>query len=616
MIIKFCFVYYYKYVCNPIIQYKRYLLNKRLMNFSKLIKEGRVEDFKSKFGQKFTPANADRIVANVSPKFLNWVGKTFDSINFNSNFQDLVLKLREFDKISSNLPKTDINSYKSLSEIYQALNDYANRPRRQARKVEGGNVVYEDDRFFIVNPLTQEASCYYGKGTKWCTAADSSHQFNQYNQDGKLFYILDKSLPTNDPFYKVALLKKFSGDMTFYDAKDETIKGGKWIAPSEKFDVIVAAIDKYLESEYSEQLKIWRDKELAQKEKQRLEKLRIQRILREREVEAEERRVEGEWTLDGDCPEEGLKAHALLEFLVDNNDVEVWTNEDREEIERLQNEIERLQSEYDNNEDVRTDLLDEISDLEDEIESLGENKIDVYNIIPTGTHYDTTEFEVINAGLDDRRYAVGNDDEMQSSCYDAVENLIDDIGYEGFNSSFARQHIDTDAVVDYAEETYDDDVRNNPDVYFDDSERLLSNEQEEKIGILKMRISQTQRLISNFEEEYDGEDDESIEEKIDELTDLIVEYEDEIDEIENSPEGEFPEDLIDNKVQDLVSDVRRDPEWFMNDFGLDWEHYIDKDEFIQAVIDTDGYGHTINSYDGSADEIRIQDQLFYVMRID
>ena len=56
------------------------------MDFIKLIKEGRVEDFKSKYGQKFTPENADRIVANVSPKFLNWIGKTFDSINFNSNF--------------------------------------------------------------------------------------------------------------------------------------------------------------------------------------------------------------------------------------------------------------------------------------------------------------------------------------------------------------------------------------------------------------------------------------------------------------------------------------------------------------------------------------------------
>jgi hypothetical protein len=234
----------------------------------------------------------------------------------------------------------------------------------------------------------------------------------------------------------------------------------------------------------------------------------------------------------------------------------------------------------------------------------------------TGSHYDTTEFEVINADIDDRRYAVGDEDEMQSSAYDAVENLIDDIGYEGFNSGFAKQHIDTEAVVSYAEEVYDDDVRNNPDAYFDESERQLSDEQDEKIDILKMRISQTQKLISNFEQQYGDEDDESIEEKIDELTDMIVEYDDEIDDIENSPEGEFPEDLIDDKVQDLISDVRRDPEWFMGEYGLDWSEYIDKDDFIQAVIDTDGFGHSINSYDGSADEVTVQDQLFYVMRID
>jgi hypothetical protein len=587
------------------------------MDFLKLIKEGRVEDFKSKYGKKFTPVNADRIVANVSPKFLNWVGKTFDAINFEENFIKLVTALNKFEKISSNLPKTDINQYGGLAELLTSLSEYDSKSKRNIRKVQGGNVVYEDDRFFIVNPLTHEASCYYGKGTKWCTAADSNHQFNQYNQDGKLFYILDKTLPTNDPFYKVALLKKFNGDMTFYDAKDDTIKGGKWIAPGEKFDTIVAAIDKYLESEYSEQLKIWRDKESAKKEKERLERLRIQRVLREREQDAQERRVEGEWTLNGNCPEEGRKAHALLKFLVDNNDVETWTNEDRAEILRLQNQIEDLQTQYDSSEDVRTDLLDEISDLEDEIESLSENKIDVYNIIPTGTHYNTTEFEVINAGLDDRRYAVGDDDEMQSSCYEAVEQLIDDVGYEGFNASFARDHIDTDAVVDYAEETYDDDVRSNPDAYFDDSDRMLSNEQKEKIDILNGRIEKTKGYIERLEEQLDGTDnDESIEEKIEEMKELIVEYSDEIEEIEGSPEGDFPDDLIDDKVQDLVSDVRRDPEWFMNDFGLDWEHYIDKDEFIQAVIDTDGYGHTINTYDGSADEVYVNNKLFYVMRID
>jgi hypothetical protein len=585
------------------------------MDFLKLIQEGRVEDFKTKYGQKFTPTNAERIASNVAPKFLNWVGRTFGTINFEENFGKLVEALKKFEKISSNLPKTDINQYEGLGELLTALSEYENRAKRNIKKVQGGNVVYEDDRFFIVNPLTHEASCYYGKGTKWCTAADSNHQFNQYNQDGKLFYILDKSLPTSDPFYKVALLKKFDGDMTFYDAKDETIKGGKWIAPGEKFNTIVDAIDNYLESEYSEQLKIWRDKELARKEKERLEKLRIQRELQIKRQDAQERRLNNEWELGPDCPEEGLQAHALLKFLEDNQDVEVKTNQDLIEIERIKNEIERLQLEYDNSEEVRTELLDEISDLEDEVSEL-ENKIDVYDIIPTGTYYDTTEFEVIDAGINDRRYAVGTETQMQNSCYESVESLIDDIGYEGFNASFAKDYIDVESVVDYAEDLYNEDVENNSDVYFDDSDRKLSDEQEEKIGILKMRISQTQQLISNLEEQIDDENDESIQEKIEELEDLIVEYEDEIGDIENDPEGDFPQDLIDDKVEELVSDVRRDPENFMNEFGLEWDRYIDKDAFIQGVIDTDGYGHTINRYDGNADEIYVQEQLFYVMRID
>jgi len=585
------------------------------MDFLKLIQEGRVEDFKTKYGQKFTPTNAERIASNVAPKFLNWVGRTFGTINFEENFGKLVEALKKFEKISSNLPKTDIKQYEGLGELLTALSEYENKAKRNIKKVQGGNVVYEDDRFFIVNPLTHEASCYYGKGTKWCTAADSNHQFNQYNQDGKLFYILDKSLPTSDPFYKVALLKKFDGDMTFYDAKDETIKGGKWIAPGEKFNTIVEVIDNYLESEYSEQLKIWRDKELARKEKERLEKLRIQRELQIKRQDAQERRLNNEWELGPDCPEEGLQAHALLKFLEDNQDVEVKTNQDLIEIERIKNEIERLQSEYDDSEEVRTELLDEISDLEDEVSEL-ENKIDVYDIIPTGTYYDTTEFEVIDAGINDRRYAVGTETQMQNSCYESVESLIDDIGYEGFNASFAKDYIDVESVVDYAEDLYNEDVENNSDVYFDDSERQLSDEQEEKIGILKMRISQTQQLISNLEEQDDDENDDSIQEKIEELQDLIVEYEDEIGDIENDPEGYFPQDLIDEKVQELVSDVRQDPENFMNEFGLEWDRYIDKDAFIQGVIDTDGYGHTINRYDGNADEIYVQEQLFYVMRID
>ena len=586
------------------------------MDFLKIIREGRVEDFQNKFSQKFSKDQLERITKLFLPKYLNWVGKNLDAIGFDEKVSKLSNAVKKFDSISSNLPITDLYQYKSEEQLFSALEEYQNKQKRVVRQVEGGNVVFENDKFFVVNPLNHKTSCYYGKGTKWCTAAETDYQFNKYNEDGKLFYIIDKRLKTDDPYYKVALLNKFEGDKSWWDAKDNSFSKG-WIFADEDYKTIISAVEQYMESQYPEQLKIYRDKETARKEKDRLTRIREQQRIQGLNAEAEERRVNGEWNLTDDPDDEALKAHALFEWLVDNNEIEPLTNEDIVEIQRIKDEILILQTEYDNSEDVRTDLLDEISDLEDTLDEY-DSKIDVYNMIPTGKYYNMTTFEVINADLGGRSYAVGDESEMDESAKEYVEGLIDDIGYAGFSSSFARSYIDEDAVVSYAEDVYYEDVQNNPDVYFDDSERELSNKQEEKIEILKMRISQTQELISNLEDTKDGENeenDEVIDEKIEELEDLIIEHEDEIQEIEDSPEGDFPQDSIDEKVEELVKDVKSDPESFMSEFGLDWEDYIDNQEFIQGVIDTDGYG-IVNSYDGNYDEIRVNNTLFYVMRID
>ena len=586
------------------------------MDFLKIIKEGRVEDFQNSFSQKFSKEQLERIIKLFLPKYLSWVGKNLDAIGFDEKISKLSNAVKRFDSISSNLPITDLYQYKSDDQLYSALDEYENKQRRVVRQVEGGNVVFEDDKFFVVNPLNHKTSCYYGKGTKWCTSAEENNQFNRYNEDGKLFYIIDKRLKTDDPYYKVALLNKFEGDKSWWDAKDNSFTKG-WIFADEDYKTIMSAIEQYMESQFAEQLKIYRDKEAVKKEKDRLSRIREQQRIQGLSDDAEERRANGEWDLTNDPDDEALKAHALFNWLVDNNEIEPLTNEDKIEIQRIKDEIERLQTEYDNSEEVRTDLLDEIEDLEDTLDEY-DSKIDVYNIIPNGKYYDMTQFEVINAGLEGRGYAVGDASEMDDSANQYVENLIDDIGYAGFSSSFARSYIDEDAVVSYAEDVYYEDVQNNPDVYFDDSERELSGKQEEKIEILKMRISQTQQIISELEDTKDGENeenDEIVDEKIEELEDLIVEYDDEIQEIEDSPEGDFPQDMVDEKVEDLVADVKNDPESFMNEFGLEWEDYIDKDAFIEGVIESDGYG-IVNSYDGNYDEEYVNDILFYVMRID
>ena len=584
------------------------------MDFLKLIQEGRVDDFKAKYSQKFGTDNVNKILAAVPQKYLDWVGKNLDMVNFEDNFSKISQALDKFQKISTNLPITDLFQYKNLGQLLSALSEYEGTQRRVVKQVEGGNVVYDDGRFFVVNPLTHDSSCYYGKGTKWCTSADSDHQFNRYNQDGKLFYILDRTAPSNNKFYKVALLQKFDGDKTYYDALDATVNGG-WIFGTNKLNEILGSVDEYIKSTYPEQVKIYSDRELARKERDRLEKLRMAQVLRERENAAQERREENEWALP-DAPEIGLKAHALLRVLEIEGDIEVITNQDRGEIARIQNEIDRLQTEYDNDEEVRGDLLDEISELEDELTEL-DNKIDVYNIIPTGTYYDASEFEVIGAPeVEDRRYVVGDESEMETSAYEYVEQLIDDIGYEGFNSYFVQQHIDEDAVISYAEDLFNQDVYDSPDSYLEDDQRNLSEKQEEKIAILNDKIEKYRELITKLEGSMDGEDDEDIEERIDELNEEITDMDTEVEDIKDDPEGDFPDYLLDEIITNRIYDVKNDVEGFMNEWGLEMNEYIDKDAFIKGIVEEDGYGTTLNGYDGSADEINIEGETYYVMRID
>jgi hypothetical protein len=585
------------------------------MQFSELIIESREDDFKKKYSKKFSAQNLEKIVKSIAPKYLDWVGRVVDEINFDETFSKVVPTVTRFNNISTNLPQTDINQYKSFNELYDSITKYDSRIRRDVKQVKGGNVVYDDGVFFVVNPLNYESSCYYGKGTKWCTAAETDSHFKRYNEDGKLFYIIDRTKASNDPNYKIAMLKKFDGDISFFDAKDDRVDA-KNVFGEKKYNEIISAADEFLNEVYPEQVKIYADKVAAKKEKERLENLRIQRELKEKRDAAQDRREEGEWGgRYEDMYDDALKAHALLNYLDSYESVEVMTSEDQAEITRLELEIDRLDQEYDNSEDPRPELLDQKSELEDELEEL-KNKIDVYNIIPTGTFYNCDEFEVIDAGLNDRRYAVGSEDDMERSSYDYLDNLIDDIGFEGFNKNFAMGYLDTEAIVAYAEEMYDYDVRESPESYFNEDEKELSSQQEEDIRVARLFIERAEEQIAILEDKLDGDNDYDIQEKIDELNELIESHEEEITEIEENPDGEYPENLIEDKVNELVKDVEYDPEDFMEMYGLEWDRFIDRDEFIKGVVEADGYGQTLNGYDGSADEVKVGDKWFYVMRID
>jgi chemotaxis protein histidine kinase CheA len=443
--------------------------------------------------------------------------------------------------------------------------------------------------------------------------------FNRYNSDGKLFYIINKTLPSSDPTYKIALSKKFEGNQDFYDALDNSIKGSS-ILETDEIKKILQKINEYMGVEYAGQLKIYSDEQEKKKEQERLRNLEARRIRNAKNEEADERRINGEWDLTNNIDDIGLKAWALFEYL-EGQGANVKTKEDFERAREIGLEVERLTQEYDNSEDVRTDLLDEISDLEDELQEIND-KMDVYMLLPESyDHYDMTRFEVIGDDFYGQSFAVGDSDEVETSAVEYVEGLIDDIGYEGFNSSFWKSHLDEDAIVSHAEDVYNEDLYDNPDSYFDDEDRMLDNVQLDQIRNLKSKINSLVKTQNQLREIQNGLDDTSderndeIEEKIESIEETIEELKDEIVDIEDNPQGDFPQEVIDEKLQTLLNDVKRDPEAYLENYGLLAENFIDKDSFVQGVIDSDGYG-MLSSYDGSYDISKVRGTDYYVMRID
>jgi hypothetical protein len=590
------------------------------MSLVQIILEGRKEDFAKKFSNKFTEEQLRVIIdkSDVLPgqhKYLNFLGKVVNSRNFNADLNIVVKLLEKFSTISQNLNLKDINQYDKISTLKKELDDYDNRIRREIKTVDDADVVYEDNEMTVVSPKTHKSSCYFGSGTKWCTAASDSGHYDRYNQDGKLFYFVSKTKPTSDPTYKVALLKKFDGTETYYNAPDDSFRTG-WIFGTEKLEKILSRINSYISTTFADQLKIWNDKELAEKERQRLNREANERIQRQKLELAERRRETNEWDLE-DTDDVGLRANALFKYLVSIDNLQELTPENKSEIARIENEITRLQAEYDNDEEVRGDLLDEISELEDKLGELDE-LTDVYTLLPAQYGYNgLTQFENM---IDGTEWAVGDESEMEQASRESVESLIDDIGIGGFNRSFVENHIDEDGVEAYIRDFFNHDVYDSPESYLDDDDKEISSSQKQEIVELRQEEIEldTERNELNsddFEEDY-------IEQRTSKIETRLLEIQDEIEEINNNPDGDYDEDAIERVIDDRVSDYTRDIESFVSEFmGTDYfqwilDHdFVDKDAFIESVVDSDGYGVSLNSYDGDVNEEVIDGRTYYIIRV-
>lgn len=112
--------------------------------------------------------------------------------------------LSYFKKYYNKIEQKDINKIPDLPSLFMVIQPFktaenngeeiATSKSDEIRKIkQDAEKFYEDDTWLVVIPHTQEAACYYGKHTQWCTAAtDSYNYFNHYNSKGSLYININK----------------------------------------------------------------------------------------------------------------------------------------------------------------------------------------------------------------------------------------------------------------------------------------------------------------------------------------------------------------------------------------------------------------------------------------
>ena len=132
--------------------------------------------------------------------YVQWLARTYinndDSLeDVESTTADYLDKFHRL-KIKHHLDNNDIGQYKDFDTFMNDMDKYPNDlidDDQGKKKQYNADIIYDEKGILIVRPNDKEASCRYGRGTRWCTAATRGHNyFASYTSRGPLYMFMPR----------------------------------------------------------------------------------------------------------------------------------------------------------------------------------------------------------------------------------------------------------------------------------------------------------------------------------------------------------------------------------------------------------------------------------------
>lgn len=178
-------------------------LREEILRFKKLtniLTENKLDDFTTKISQTYDDTYDDIILdiynddPSPSKKYFIWISKTYierDQAGLDIDVDGLIEMVKYFDKNQHKFEKKDLYQY-TYDEFIQKYEEAITKISKRELALSGVDKLYEDDKYVLVRPKNEEASCKYGANTKWCIASNTNNYFTSYSDDNLFFFIIDK----------------------------------------------------------------------------------------------------------------------------------------------------------------------------------------------------------------------------------------------------------------------------------------------------------------------------------------------------------------------------------------------------------------------------------------
>ena len=203
--------------------------------------------------QKIDDATFSQLV-NIDPsstkKYLEKLCKFYLETQDLSKFEELIIIYDRL--VQKNLTSSkDINKFKNFQEFESEVESHkdtkSNTELREFIKKSDIDIILDDERFLVLRPKSENASCIYGAGTKWCISAKTKNYWSQYYDNNLVtfYFVIQKNLSDQDPMYKIAVSVYPDGEnIESFDAKDSKINFKKVLNLGLKTDIFQVDVSK------------------------------------------------------------------------------------------------------------------------------------------------------------------------------------------------------------------------------------------------------------------------------------------------------------------------------------------------------------------------------------